>query len=626
MSKGFASNRLTLLALGVIACFMGVCVRLVFLQVVDRDSLLQFVEKARRQIVVEHARRGTILDTNGNLLATSRSELTVAVDPWMLADYLAEEKTEARRERRRIEQQNLRAQCAELLDVPVAEMEKLFEPKMRPVAIDKDTRDGTRDGQVKDRWEKLREGVSESVFAQIQQLKFDGKVTKVQGLTFDRVYRRVYPSGGLAAHVIGYLNKEGTPVTGAERRLDLYLKGQDGWIESEKDGARRELAQFRSREVAKKDGDSVVLTIDSVVQHVLEDELKIIASKFNPHFATIIASDPQTGAILGMANYPSFDLNNFNKATPESFKNAATEYLIEPGSTFKIVAAGAALDQGIVTPETSFDCGITTINYKGRDLKLPKEDHPFERLTVAEIVSHSSNRGAAQLAMAMGDDKFYEYVKRYGFGERTELSLGLEERGILEPPKKWDALTITRMPMGHAVAATPLQIHMAMSAVANSGTLLRPHIFKEIRDCNGNVIRTFPTETRGKVLKPSTAALLAQLLHGVLTEGTAKGFDIAGFDLAGKTGTAQKIIDGKYSNSRYVASFVGFFPASRPQVVLSVIVDDAQLPKGEMASGRNVSAPSFRHIAEQLIQYYEIKPVAPVSGPHDLLAMQGGVL
>jgi len=617
MSKGFANNRLTLLALGVIACFMGVGVRLVFLQVVDRESLLQFVDKARRQIVVEHARRGTILDIHGNLLATSRSELTLAVDPWMLVDYLAEEKNEARRSKKRLDQAAKRAEFAALLDIPTAELEKIFEPKMRPIALDKDRKDGTPDGLVKDRWVKLREGVDEPTFEKIQKLN-------VQGLTFERVYRRVYPSGGLASHVIGYLNKEGTPVAGAERHMDLYLKGQDGWIESEKDGARRELAQFRSREVPVRDGNDVVLTIDSVVQHIIEDELKTIAAKFNPHFATIIASDPQTGAILGMANYPSFDLNNFGKASPESLKNAALEYLIEPGSTFKIVAAGAALDQGLVTPATMFDCGITSINYRGRDLKLPKEDHPFEQLSVAEIVSHSSNRGAAQLAMLMGEEKYYEYVRKYGFGRRSDLALGVEERGILEPPKNWDSLTITRMPMGHAVAATPLQVHMAMSAVANSGTLLRPHIFKEIRDTEGNVIRSFDPEKREQVLKPSTAALLAQLLHGVVVDGTAKGFDIAGFDIAGKTGTAQKIIDGKYSNSRYVASFVGFFPASRPQVVLSVIVDDAQLPKGEMASGRNVSAPSFHHIAEQLIQYFEIKPVTPVS--RNLLAMQGGAL
>jgi len=618
MSKGFATNRLTLLALLVVACFMGVGVRLVFLQVVDRDTLLKFVDRARRQIVVEHARRGTILDTNGNLLAMSRSELTLAIDPWMLVEYLQAEKNEKRRGVKSREQEAKRAEMAALLGMPAAEVERIFEPTMRSVSFERDKRDGTSDGKIKDRWVKLREGVDEPTFAKIQKLK-------VQGLTFERIYRRVYPGGGLAAHIVGFLNNEGTPVTGVERRLDLYLKGQDGWIESEKDGARRELAQFRSRDVPAKDGDNVALTIDSVIQHILEDELKSIAAKFNPHFATIIASDPQTGAILGMANYPTFDLNNFGKASPDSLRNAATEYLVEPGSTFKIVAAGAALNEGIVTPDTQFDCSLTSINYRGRDLKLPREDHPFEELSVAEIVSHSSNRGAAQLAMKLGDQKFYEYVRKYGFGRRTELSLGLEEAGILEPPKRWDSLTITRMPMGHAIAATPLQIHMAMSAVANSGTLLRPHLFKEIRDSKGNIVRTFAPEKREQVLKPSTAALLAQLLHGVLLPGgTAAGFDIAGFDLAGKTGTAQKIIDGRYSNSRYVASFVGFFPASRPQIVLSVIVDDARIPTGGMASGRNVSAPAFHHIAEQLIQYLEIKPVAPASG--NLLAMRGGVL
>ncbi len=631
MSKGFASNRLTLLALGVIFCFMGVGVRLVYLQVVDRDSLLQFVERARRQIVVEHARRGTILDTHGNLLATSRSELTIAVDPWMLADYLAEEKNEAKRARKRSDQENLRAQCAALLGMTAAELGKFFEPKMRLTSIEKDKRDGTPDGLVKDRWVKLREGVDESTFASIQKLKLPGKLSKeqenvkLQGLTFERVYRRTYPSDGLAAHVIGYLNKEGTPVTGAEHNFDLYLKGQDGWIESEKDGARRELAQFRSREVPVQDGNDVVLTIDSVVQHIIEDELKTIAMKFNPRFATIIASDPQTGAILGMANYPSFDLNNYSKAPLEAQRNYAITDRIEPGSTFKIVAVGAALNEGLVTPQTSFDCGSPTIEYKGRTIKLAKEDEPYGMLSVAEIVSHSSNRGAAQLAMLMGEQKFYDYARKFGFGQTTKFQLGSEVHGTLAPPSQWDGLTISRMPMGHSVDATPLQIHMAMSAVANGGALLRPQIIKEIRDSQGKVIRTFGPEKKEQVIRPSTAALLAQLLTGVVREGTAKGFDIPGFEVAGKTGTTQKLIDGKYVSNRHVGSFVGFFPASRPQIVLSVIVDDGKVTTGDhMAWGRVVAAPSFHHIAEQLIQYYEIKPVVPVSG--NLLAMHGGVL
>ncbi|HWA27653.1 MAG TPA: penicillin-binding protein 2 [Lacunisphaera sp.] len=616
MSKGYASNRLTLLAIGVLAGFMCVGVRLVFLHVVDRDSLLAYVDKARRQIVVEHARRGAILDAKGNLLATSKSEVTLAVDPWALVEYLESDRNDARRARKAHDERVKRVQLAALLGLPTAEVEQAFVPAMRAVRIEADRRDGTVDGQVRDRWVKLREGVDEPTFKQIEDLN-------IHGLTHERVYRRVYPGGGLAANLIGYVNQEGSPVTGAERHFDLYLKGEDGWIESEQDGARRELAQFRSREVPGQDGNDVVLTIDSVVQHIIENELRELATKFNPNFATIIVSEPHTGRILGMANWPSYDLNNYSKAPLEAQRNYAVTDIIEPGSTFKIVAAGAALDLGLVQPSSAFDCGITAINYKGRDLKLPREDHPFGQLSVAEIVSHSSNRGAAQLAMLMGEERFHEYARRYGFGQNTKFQLGGEVRGILEPPERWDGLTITRMPMGHAVAATPLQIHMAMSTVANGGVRLRPQIIQEIRDSSGRVTRAFEPEEVQRVLRPSTAALLAHLLHGVVGHGgTADGFDINGFEVAAKTGTTQKIIDGKYSTSHYVGSFVGFFPASRPDVVISVIVDDAQVP-GDKNYGRAVAAPAFKHVAEQLIQYLDIQPAQ--STVPAFIAMQGGV-
>ena len=615
MSKGFASNnRMTLLAMGVIACFMGVGVRLVFLHVVDRDELLRYVDRARRQIVVEHARRGTILDSRGNLLATSRSEITIAVDPWALAEYLESDSNEVRRARKCGEELAKHAQLAALFGLPAAQVEQAFQPAMRFIKPEADRRDGKVDGLTKDRWVKLREAVDEPMFSRIEALN-------IRGLTHERIYRRAYPGGALAAHLIGYLNKEGTAVNGAEHHFDLYLKGQDGWIESEKDGARRELAQFRTREIAVQDGNDVVLTIDSVVQHIIEDELKTIAAKYQPRFATIIASDPRTGAILGLANYPSFDLNNYNKAPLEAQRNYAVTDRIEPGSTFKIVAVGAALNEGLVTPASLFDCGSPAIGYKGRTLKLPKEDEPFSTLSVADIVAHSSNRGAAQLAMLLGDQRFYDYARKYGFGQTTAFPLGGEVRGLLEPPEKWDGLTITRLPMGHAIDATPLQIHMAMSVVANGGVLLRPQIIKEIRDTNGTVIRTCAPEKRTQVLRPSTAAVLAQLLTGVVREGTAKGFDIPGFEVAGNTGTTQKLIDGKYVSNHHVASFVGFFPASRPEIVLSVIVDDAKVT-GSIAWGRVVAAPAFHHIAEQLIQYLDIKPVLPAT--RSFLALQGG--
>ncbi len=616
MSKGFAANpRMTLLAAGVLGCFVAVAVRLVSLHVVDRDELLKFVEKARNQITVEQARRGAILDARGNVLAISRSEVTLAVDPWAAVEYLEADRNPARRERKRAEEQAKRAQLAAILGLPAAEVDRFFTPLRRNVPLEKDLHDDAQDGLIRDRWVKIREGLDESTYDRIAALN-------LRGIVRDRHYQRVYPGGQLASHLLGFVNRENSPVTGVEYHFDMYLRGQDGWIETERDGARRELAQFRSRDVPAQDGSDVVLTIDSVVQHIIEEELQGIAAKFRPNFATIIVSEPHTGRILGLANYPSFDLNHYGQAPLSAQRNYAVTDVIEPGSTFKIVAAGAALNEGLVTPFTMFDCGNPVIDYKGRSLKLPRDDEPFGVLNVAGIVSHSSNRGAAQLAMMLGEQRFYDYVCKYGFGAPTGFQLGGEVRGLLEPPLRWDGLTISRMPMGHAIAATPLQIHMAMAAVANGGTLLRPQVIREVRDPAGRVVRTFEPEQRGRVLHPQAAATLARLLAGVVREGTAKGFDLPGFEIAGKTGTTQKIVDGKYSSSRHIGSFVGFFPASRPELVLTVIVDDAQVAGGT-AWGRVVAAPAFKHIAEQLIQYLDIKPVIQPA-PGRLLAQTGG--
>lgn len=611
MSKGFASNfRMTLLAVSVLACFAAVGVRLVHLHVLDREDLLKFVDKARRQIVVEHARRGAILDTNGNILATSRSYIVLGADPEMLRDDDAGKWRELARlagldafELDRTLRHNIAAAKLALAAHAAA-----------PGSAADPSAESSESKPRRIRYVKLADEVDERVYDEIAKLR-------IRGVYGSRGFKRVYPGGSLAAHVLGYINKENTPVTGAEKHFDLFLKGQDGWIESERDGAKRELAQFRTREVQPVDGYDVVLTIDAVVQNIIERELAALATKFNPKFATIIVSDPQTGAILGLANYPNYDLNNFAKAPLEHQRNNAVTDVIEPGSTFKIVAAGAALNEGVVTPFTMLDCDSPTVILNGKERKLPKEDHAMGTLNVAQIVGKSSNRGAAHLAIKLGDQRYYDYVKAFGFGEPTRFGLGGEVRGILEPPRRWDGLTITRMPMGHAIAATPLQIHMAMSAVANGGALLRPQIIKEVRDQEGLLVRRIEPEKRAQVLKPSVAAELAHMLHGVMQEGgTGFGFDIPGFEIAGKTGTTQKIVDGRYVNNRHVASFVGFFPASRPQVVLSVIVDDAKVPGGT-AYGRAVSAPAFKNVAEQLIQYLEIKPVAPA---RNMLALNGG--
>jgi cell division protein FtsI/penicillin-binding protein 2 len=622
----------------VLLVFGGIGARLVWLHVLDRDELLRYVEKARRQILVQTARRGDILDTHGAILATSRSLIVLGVDPQALVP--GDEKKWPR--------------LADLLGMPVAQLERILTTKSRPAqpagapapaqasstpvagapapslplnfwaaaadhlkaaaSSDDDTvlDEADAQGNRAIRWAKLSDSVAESAYAEITKLD-------VRGVYGERVYRRDYPHNELAAHVVGYVNRDEKPVTGIESFADFYLRGQDGWVESEKDGRREELAQFRTREVPPSDGYSVVLSIDAEVQHIAEAELAAINARFQPAKATIIVSDPRTGFILGLANTPTFDLNRYNKLTPGeqvAMRNTAVADMYEPGSVFKIVAASGALNEGLVTPSTTFDCGIDSINYRGLNRSLPRDDDHFDhRLSVAEIIEHSSNRGAAQLGMMLGERKFYDYARAFGFGRPTGFPVGGEVGGSLPPPEKWDGLTITRMPTGYSVDVTVLQMNQAMEAIASGGVLLRPQIVREIRDPTGEVVYRFNRSEVRRVVSEQTARTMAGLLTGVVSaDGTAPDAAIPGYEVAGKTGTVRKIIDGKYSDNHHVASFIGFFPASRPQVVISVVVDDADAhTPGGVAWGRVVAAPSFRHIGEQLIPYLDLTP--PVERP-----------
>jgi cell division protein FtsI/penicillin-binding protein 2 len=445
--------------------------------------------------------------------------------------------------------------------------------------------------------------------------------------------------------VIGYVNHQGEPAAGLERYADFYLHGRDGWREGERDGLRRELAQFRTRDVPASDGFNVRLSIDANIQHMAEEELSAIAKKYAPQKATVIISDPQTGFILALANYPTFNLNEYNlvpAVEQGAMRNTAVADMYEPGSVFKIVAASGALNEGLVTSDTHFDCSIDKIDYKGRTRSLPSEDHNFdEPLSVAEIISHSSNRGAAQLAMKLGEEHFYEYARAFGFGQLTGFPVGGEIVGSMASPAKWDGLTITRMPMGQSIAATPLQMHMAMGVIASGGYLLRPQIISQISDASGEVVYRYSSVAKQRVISTEAARTMARLLTGVVsdrrtrygTEGTAPEAAIPNYEVAGKTGTSQKYLPVVMGNGsvrllpskiHHVASFVGFFPASRPQVAISVIVDDADAhAPGGVAYGAKVAAPSFKHLGEQLIQYLDIKPVYDTSG-RTAVAMEGG--
>jgi cell division protein FtsI/penicillin-binding protein 2 len=656
MSKGFTTSyRIALLASLVLAMFAGLEVRLVWLHVVDRDELLRSVGEARRQLSVDYARRGDILDARGALLATSRSIVVLGVDPQSV----------------RKEDLARLPQLAALLGMAPSDLERTCMTKTRPAAAAADprskpaaamvitlgpaaaleaapdseapNRDDTeldepdREGNRPIRWAKLSDQVPESVYTQVAKLG-------IRGVYGSRVYRRDYPHNEMAAHIIGYVDREERPVAGIEHFADFYLRGENGWLESERDGRSHELAQFRTREAPASDGFSVSLSIDATIQHMAEDELVAIAAKYEPEKATIIVSDPQTGFILALANYPSFDLNSFNKlarADQRRMRNIAVADEYEPGSVFKIVAVSGALNEGLVTTGTKFDCTLEKIDYNGITRSLPREaagDHFDQPLTVAEIIEKSSNKGAAQLAMTLGDSRFYNYARAFGFGQRTGFPVGGEVPGKLKSPDKWDSLTITRIPMGQSVTATALQMQQAMGVIANGGMLLKPQIIHQVHDSRGELVYTFGRVEVRRVISERTALTVARLLTGVVSsEGNATEAAIPGFEIAGKTGTANKLVPfelesgvtvPRYSDRHHVASFIGFFPAvvrhrGDRQVAIAVIIDDADARcPGGVAWGHLVAAPVFKHLGERLIPYLDIRPQIENEGPR-ALAMGG---
>jgi cell division protein FtsI/penicillin-binding protein 2 len=552
---------------------------LFYLHVWEQEELREHVVNNRKMVNVVEARRGSIVDSRGNLLATTRTAYDIGVDP------------QAFRE----EDRDKLIELAAVLGRPLEDIE---------YSINTKTRKGSEHAKEVRliRWAALAKDVNESTHDAVRALG-------VRGVYGNRKYTRAYPAGKLAAHVLGYVNKEETPVTGIERFFDYYLRGQDGWRETERDGKRRELAQFREREVAPSDGLNIELSIDQMVQHIVEGEITKLAEQYNPNGISIIVSEPSTGAVLAMANYPTYDPNEFyntEKYPIESQRNRALTDVYEPGSTFKIVSAAAVLNEGIVAPQDMFNTGISRVSYKGRMIRMPSDHHAYETLSAHDIVVKSSNRGAAHFGILLGENRLHDYAAAFGFGQKTGFDLGGEVSGTLHDVKNWDGLTITHMPMGHAISATPMQVHTAMSVIANDGVLMEPLITKRIFDSYGNDVVRFSPKAKRRVVSTEVAGIMSQMLADAVGEkGTAQRAAIENYMVAGKTGTTQKIVNGRYSNRHHIASFSGFFPADNPALVITVVVDEPKF-KGT-GYGGSVSAPAFRNIAEACIAYLGIR-------------------
>lgn len=578
--------KLLLLGAPVLFAYGAVVHRLYDLQVVRHAELLAESENARKRLEVIEARRGDILDSRGTLLATVEARYDIGVDPHSFDP----------------DQIDQLAELAAILGVPVSRVQS------RVLSLWRETADG---GRRKIRWRELLDGADEETYHRAMDLG-------LKGVYGNRKYVRIYPGGTLAAHVVGYVNLANTPVLGVERAMDFYLSGQRGWRELERDGGNREMLHLRSREVRPSPGMNVQLTIDAAVQNMVETEIGRIAREFAPQSVSVIVSDPNTGFVIALANYPTFDANEFWEYPIAAQRNRAVTDIYEPGSTFKVIPAVAALNEGIVQPGTRFDCSFPIANYRGRTVRLPRDHDPFQELSVAEIVIKSSNRGAAYLGMMLGERRLYEYARDFGFGEASGLGLDGEVNGILHPVRDWDGLTITRLPMGHALSVTPMQIHNAISAVANGGRLMRPQVVDRIVDSEGETVLQFDPQERRQVVDPEAARLVTEFMIEVVSEnGTARQAEVEGFSVAGKTGTTQMIIDGRYSREHHVASFSGFFPARNPRFAVTVMVADPQL-KGVGYGGR-VAAPVFRRIAEGLVQYYRLEPETAVD--RNLLAI-----
>lgn len=551
----------------VVLSFLGVLGRLGYLHTHAQESFTRMAQENRKQFRVLHARRGNIVDAQGQLLASTRPVVDIGVDPLVFEDK----------------------------DVPrFRELGALL--GQDPEALKALCMDGR---SKRRRWVKLAEGVEETVHLGVKELDIKGVYGNLR-------HERVYPAGSLAAHAIGFVNKEENACMGVEHAMDFYLRGHPGWIETEKDGKRREIAHTRMRCVPATEGFHAQLSIDAQIQALCEEEIQALIKEYNPLSVCIIASDPASGRILGLANAPTFDLNAYGQASLDSQRNRALSDVYEPGSCFKVVTMAGALEHKCVNLNESFDCSQNILHKDGRDIKLPKDHRPLGTLSGEAIFVKSSNRGMAHLGLRMGAEAFYALTAQFGFGERSGLGLTGEVPGILHPVKRWDGLTLTRMPMGHAHGVTALQMHMAMSAIASDGLLMRPQIVTDILGHDMKSVLHFDPIVRRRVCSAQTAQTLKHLLlKAAGREGTSFRAEIPGFDVALKSGTSQKLIGKRYSRNHHVASCSGFFPTWNPRVCISIVVDEPHL--AGCGYGGVVAAPAFKRLALKLIPYMKIE-------------------
>lgn len=558
MTSRLANRRIRLLIALFGAVFAAALLRSTWLQAIRAPSLDRLAEGQQQETIVLPAHRGTIYDRMGNELAIGERAVTVYANPRHIRDPDAVARI-------------------------VAGTLKLDEPKVR--------------AELSDRSRGFVYVARQADPALAHELE----ARQLTGIGFYPEEKRTYPQHRIAAAVVGYAGVDNRGLAGLELEYDKVLSGRPGRETIVHDPSGRVLDTVDT--VPARQGRSVTLTLDSRIQAEVEQVLRETRARWSAKGATAVVLDPRTGGVLAMADEPGFDANEYAAEPPSVVRNRAVTDTYEPGSTFKVVTVAAALEEHLVTPSTAFTLPYE-IHVADRVIH-DAEPRSTERMTVADILARSSNVGAITLALALGRERLSHWISRFGFGRQTGIDFPGESGGIVLPPDKWTGSTIGNVPIGQGIAVTPLQMASVYAAIANGGVWLRPHLAARIGD------RPAPPPARRRIVSRRTAAELTAMMRDVVSEGTGVAAEVPGYTVAGKTGTAEKPDRYGYSDTRYVASFVGFVPASHPRLVILVTVDE---PHGAIFGG-TVAAPAFRAIAQFALQYLGVPPDAPQTLP-----------
>lgn len=574
-------KRLLFAFLMVVALSFALIIRLGFIQIVQGEELKKGALEQWTKSIEIKAKRGTIYDRNGKELAISVSSHTVWASP---ADIKNPEETAKK--------------VAEVLELDEKEVYEKITKKVNVIKI--------KQWITMEETKKLRE-------------------LNLSGIEIVDDNKRFYPYGAFASYILGFTDIDNNGLYGIERTYDKYLSGASGrWVKIE-DARGVEMPYGGEKVYEPENGLNVVLTIDETIQHFAEKAAKEALERTKAKNVAILVMEPKTGDILALANLPQYDPNNprepLDPELKEQWKNLTQEELekewydmwrnfsindsYEPGSTFKLIVSAAALEEGAVNVDTHFYCGGFVRDIPGAVLKCARWYNPHGSQNFKEALENSCNVAFVDVGRRLGKEKLYEYIKAFGFGEPTGIELTGEQGGII--PASTDVIkevNLATMSYGHGIAVTPIQLLTAVSAIANGGKLMVPRVVSKLVDNEGNVVKTIEPVVKRQVISESTAKTLLELMEGVVSEGTGSNAYVPGYRVAGKTGTAQKIIDGRYAPGKYIGSFVAVAPADDPKIAVLVIVDE---PQGVYYGG-SVAAPVAGDLIEETLNYLDVPP------------------